>query len=511
MSLLCLPLELLSHVGSFCDSPQLASLALVNHRFYDIFNPHLYRHNAFHDEPSKASVIWAAGFGSLKTLKLAIAQGADINTTGAASEDVVWQTVVDDPRTRHMYAAPLHLAIYNDHEDILRWLLENNARLDVPSLNCCDCDRPEGDFCWYPLHFAICHSTKASTLDLLLKHGAFWAAKGLPGIACAIAELNLPAIDAILQLHTFEPKYRDEDGETAFHYVSLCEDLDNAVEITHKLIDYGVPLDVIATEGTALNVMVRDRKFKCAIALLERGADPTAGGEEDGRGLGIIDRIFDEDYAAEIDFDESSERFARAEERRQDRRKLLELVIAGGADVNRVLGRGNPPLTRPLYWALVVSKDVECLKLLLDAGARIEDAFVYYEGDSQGLLRAFFNAETGYLSMDQADEPSEETFEPYKDSVKLLLEKGARIDTLDEDRSSALDEACDLGGSGKGIWEIEFLVEHATSRNVSAEYIETFMEEFRDDENEVYPLLEQLHAKLVNESQDRPAAITREN
>ncbi|KAM0351921.1 hypothetical protein ACHAPU_002437 [Fusarium lateritium] len=443
-------------------------------------------------------------FGSLETLKLAVVQGADVNTTGAANEHVVWQTVIDDPRTGRMFAAPLHLAIYNDHENIVRWLLDNGARLNVPSLNYCDCDRPEGDFCWYPLHFAICHSTKASTLDLLLKHGAFWAAKGLPGIACAIAELNLSAIDAILQLDTFEPRYRDEDGETAFHYVSFCEDLDIAAEITHKLIDHGVPLDVMSIEGTALDVMVRDRKFKCAIALLERGADPTAGAE-DGRGLGIIDRIFDEDYAAEIDFDESSERFARAEEHRQDQQRLLELVIAGGADVNRVLGRGNPPLTRPLYWALVVSKDVECLKLLLDAGARIEDAFVDYEGDSQGLLRAFLNAETGYISMDQADEPSEETFEPYKGPVKLLLEKGARIDTPDEDRSSALDEACDLASSGKGIWEIEFLVKHATCRNVSAEYVETLMKEFRDAENEVYPLLEQLHAKLVNENQNRPA------
>jgi hypothetical protein len=336
-------------------------------------------------------------------------------------------------------------------------------------------------------------------LHLLLQHRAVWSTKVYPVIADAIADSNISAINIIMQNDAFDPEYRDQSGYTAMHFVSFCEDLDTVGEITQRLIDRGVPLDAVSNHGTALNMMVRDHKFKHAIALLECGADPTADPEEeDGAGLGIIDRIFDQENEDDIEFNLLAKRSHTTEEQRQDRRRLLELVIAGGADVNRVLGRGNPPLTRPLYWALLESKDVECVRILLDAGARIEDAFVHNDSESEGLLRAFFNAETSYMSI-SLDGDTEEAFEPYKESLKLVLERGARIDAPENVGLSALDEVCDLDYYDRGIWKLKFLVEHATSRSVRVEFVEDFMEEFREDDLEVYTLLEQLHEKLINE------------
>ncbi|KAM0266334.1 hypothetical protein ACHAPA_006941 [Fusarium lateritium] len=500
-----LPLELLTHVGSYCNTLQLHSLSRVNHSFYDVFNPCLYRHNALHDDPTAASVLWAVEAGSLSTLKIAIAHGANIDTTGAHSEDVVWQAAKNSSYGEELYATPLHLAIDRGNGDFVQWLLENGARVDTPAFGLCACNlsRDPSDTTqevWYPVHYVMFHSYSDSMLRLLLQHKAVWSSRAYPVIADAIADANISAIDIIMQDTAFDPEYRDPLGYTVIHLLLSCQDLEYIGEITQKLVDRGVPINAVSNHGTALTMMVRAQKFKHAIALLECGADPTADPEEDdGAGLGIIDRIFDEEEEEEIEF-EIQEKWPpiKIEEKIQGRRRLLELVIAGGADVNRVLGQGNPPLTRPLYWALLESQDVECVRMLLDAGARIQDSFVYNDSDSEGLLRAFFDVDTGYLSMG-LDEDTEEEFEPYKESLKLLLERGARIDALENVGLSALDEVCDIDCYDKGIWKLEFLVEHATSRNVRVEFVKEFMEEFREDNVEVYVLLEQLHEKLVNE------------
>ncbi|KAF4968808.1 hypothetical protein FSARC_3836 [Fusarium sarcochroum] len=506
MSLGSLPQELIAEIGTFCNSQQLASLALVNRCFYNIFSPLLYRHNALYDEPSQSCVLWAAKNGSLKTLKLALAEGANINTIGAEIDGSVWHMANHDPRSWNSYAAPLHHAIVQQHEDIVKYLLENGAELEVPSEKLCGCDSPElyGSpvTIWYPFHHAICDSN-ASILSLLLKHGAFRSAEDLPGIACAM-KVSLSTVEAILQHDSVYPHYRDATGCTALHMVVNCDDHDLGAQIVHKLVDHGVPVNVQSTGSTAVNLLIGQLLFKPAIALLERGADASV---DRGRGLGIIDRLFHEQYQWYIE-QAQIERPSEANEMKQDRRRLLELVIARGADVNRLLGQGNPPLSRPLYWALIVSRDVECVRMMLDAGARIEDAFVDTESRSEGLLRGFFNVGTGYIgygSMGAPDEVIISLFEKYEGSVKLLLEKGARIDAPDGERS-ALYHTCERLASPKGSWELEFLVEHATSRNVSAEYVEASMRSWTTHKR-VYALLNQLHEKLIEENDGESTGI----
>ncbi|CAJ0547693.1 Ff.00g044470.m01.CDS01 [Fusarium sp. VM40] len=529
-----LPLEVLTHVGSFCGSHQLHSLALVNHSFYDIFNPCLYRHNVLYDHPTAASVLWAAGAGSLNTLKIAIAHGANIDTTGAHSEHMVWQAPRDEPSRGRLYATPLHVAIASGHEDIVRWLLENGARVNTPAFGLCVCNLPHDPSdipreVWYPVHYAISHNYSDSMLRLLLQHRAIWSTIVYPVIADAIVDSNISAIDIIMQDDSFDPEYQEQFGYTAMHFVSFCEDLDAVGEITQKLVDRGVPLDKVSSHGTALTMMVREHKFKHAIALLECGADPTADPEEEhGAGLGIIDRIFDgeeedddedEDdvdsdilrnrhHATEEEDDDEEEDDSDSdilenkpqinEEQRQDRRRLLELVIAGGADVNRLVGRGNPPLTRPLYWALLESKDAECVRMLLDAGARIEDAYIHADTDSEGLLRAFFDSNSGFLSFGE-DVDAKKELEPYTESLKLVLERGARIDSPGFTGQSALDEACNSECPGGENWELKFLVEHATSRNVRVEFVENLLHGFGDYTNDVYWILKEFHRKLMIE------------
>ncbi|KAF5022044.1 hypothetical protein F66182_5927 [Fusarium sp. NRRL 66182] len=503
MTLGSLPPELVTSIAPFCNTQQLASLALVNHVFHDIFNPHLYRYNALYDDPAKAAVRWAAKSGSLNTLKLAFAQGADINHRGPAKEEHYQHLPHHTSRPRVVYAAPLHLAIVHHFEDIVRWLLDHGARLDVPAYRLCDCATPDlfqGAYHrWYPLHFAIRHGGGRSMLLLLLEYGAFYSASGVPGVACAIKFQSLGAFKLLLQQNHFEPEYRDERGFTPLHYVSFCDMRSRASRIVHELVDYGVPLDAESPEGTAVNMMVRELRFTAAIAILERGAD-ASNDVANGHGLGILDRVFDETYQTSI---ETAQLESVANEYKNDRQRLVQLLIARGADVNRLLGQGNPPLSRPLYWALTVTKDVQCVQLLLDAGARIEDGFLDTDSRSEGLLRGFFNIFTGYANMrPKTGAPTRADFEPYSDSVLLLLERGARIDAPDNERS-ALYELCELGVLENGSWGLEFLVEHATVRNVKVEYVEALMRSWETNER-VCALLKLLREKLIKEKDDRP-------
>ncbi|KAM5353723.1 hypothetical protein ACJ41O_000373 [Fusarium nematophilum] len=495
MTLAFLPTELVQLIGQFCDHRQLAALSLLNHAFHDIFNPLLYRYNILHQDPYYACVRWAAEHGSLDTLKLAFAYGADIDITGAekAGPQVLSPLADDDPDRG--YAAPLHLAIDSNHPDIVRWLLDHGASLDAMSWQLC-WDH-EDDFGWYPLHFAIRHSTGEEMLSLLLERRACYSARGILGLRCAIEHASLPAVDALLRQDSFDPDHRDNEAFTALHYVADCEDPAVACQIIHRLVDCGVPLDVVGNYGgTAITRLVTETKFKPAIALLQRGADPTVSDWGD-RGLGMLDRCFDEAYSYAID---NAEDESKAAELREDRQTLVSLLISRGIDVNRRLGHGAAPYSRPLFWALTVGRDAHCVRLLLDAGASIKDAFVQHDTSPQAesILRVFFRMFSNVEPVPPKTwDPIRGSLKPYKESLRLLLERGARIDFAGG-AWSALSKTCEMAGTARGTEPLGFLVENSTCRNVELEYVEVLKGDWRRDEA-VYALLETFYNKLVKE------------
>ncbi|KAM0245293.1 hypothetical protein ACHAP5_005525 [Fusarium lateritium] len=189
MSLGSLPVELLTNLGGFCGYTQLASLSCVNLTFHAIFNPILYKLNAA-DAPQKSCLNWAVEHDLLSTLKLAIAHGAKINNTGTEDED----------------KASIQQLSKNMRSDIVRWLLDNNARLDALAYQLCECGRFQSPRLWYPLHFAICHSND-EILCLLLERGAFYAAKDFSGLCCAVKSGALAAVEIFTGLDSFDPDY----------------------------------------------------------------------------------------------------------------------------------------------------------------------------------------------------------------------------------------------------------------------------------------------------------------
>ncbi|CAG7562117.1 unnamed protein product [Fusarium equiseti] len=554
-----LPNEILFQIGEISEIRQLARLSRINRHFYDLYNLRLYQRNALQGDP-KSLVHWAARKGVLTTIKLACKYGADLHSTGAPSEDVIWNHAKGeqwryDERSERMektYAAPLHLAVLHKHEHIVKWLLENGARVDVPSVRLCGCSHPNRapEYLmapplhgytrrydippWYPLHHAISHGANESIVSLLVKHGARYAMKDFRGIISAVLGLVKPAIDTLLNQGDFDPNWRDGDGKTALHlldegeafhhHLKLEQRCDKILATIKGLADQGVPINAKANGETILSIMLSKRNLLCAIELLKAGADASDKLHARRNAPGVIDRIFENMYRCRIDDEKRIGNGQLAKVLMDDQRKALKLAIKRGSDVNRMARVESQLPTRPLYRVLLFSRDVKCVEMMIDAGARIDDA-----GE---LLRTFFDGQEGYLCYRYNDDrPMDETdLEPFKKSLKLLLKRGARIDAPSQLHNSALIEVCDRAtnvvydsqyllvnreayryqlqrlegyydraahAKRDTFFELEFLVKHATIQNVSAEYVKVLMGRNKD-EGKVQDLLKQLHSKVLS-------------
>ncbi|KAM0224163.1 hypothetical protein ACHAQD_002540 [Fusarium lateritium] len=497
MSLGSLPVELLTNLGGFCGYTQLASLACVNHTFHAIFNPILYKLNAA-DVPQKSCLNWAVEHDLLSTLKLAITYGASINNTSTEDEEQasirrLFGTWWADRGI--IYASVLHRAILKKRSDIVRWLLDNNARLDALTYQLCKCDRNDVIIPWYPLHFAVRHSND-EILCLLLERGAFYSAEDVAGLCCAVKSGALSAVEILTRQDSFDPNYRDSSHMTALHWVAECERLNTAVAITERLVQCNVPVNVLDTDGrTALYYLIFLAMMEPATILLRHGADPTLD-DNNNRGVDLLTHCFRETDKWEI-HEISRIDPSEAEAVVERGLEVAKLLIKGGVDVNRRVGHGAAPFSRPLFWALTETRDVRCVQLVLDAGADISSAVVENcHTKSESLLRYFFDLFSDKQESDAYLSESLSYADPrqYKESVCLLLEKGARIDAVG-DEYSALSKACDLERK-KGA--LTLLVESATCRNTELEHVAKLRERYKADEL-VFKLLDGFYHQLEAE------------
>ncbi|KAM5521815.1 hypothetical protein FOXYSP1_15706 [Fusarium oxysporum f. sp. phaseoli] len=498
---------------------KLSRLSRVNHAFHAIFNSALYKRNAAvtglpscypwtnkHDpqycrqcpvdKASRSCLHWAVDHDSLSTIKLAVAYGSDINKINDVADYIPYK---EDPDSipicgriiRVQLATPLHLAIFQKRFEIVRWLLDNGASTDVWPDTLCNCRNTHEIF------------------QLLLERDVIYSAisddGNISGLHCAIAEGSLSAIDAFIQHKNFSPTDRDATRQTPLHWVKHCKDQEVACAIVEKLAQWGVPLDAEAESqwgdwngGTALNMLIGRRKFEPAVKLLQLGADPTIQQVEDG-----CLRLLDNCIEGRDREDMSNCSPNRAERRREAGLELLNLLIQKGIDPGRPreLGRSHDlenldlDEPRPLLSALIMS-DARCIQVLLDAGAMAREAI--YENHHDNLLRDFVEMMVDAMEEGISLREMRDEVESRKESVCLLLDGGARIDSTDG-QYSALSKACEIE-QGFGI--VSFLAENATRRNAEVEYVVALRDTYRRDEP-VWEKLDRFYHKLMAEKNDR--------
>ena len=183
-----LPAELVLEIGGWLDERySLSALAKANCVCRSILMPLLFTRYG------TEAVRWAAEMGNLDILKAATffarSKKGDLLNAKYIYDGQVDNFDLDRPIFNgrvfgEKYATPLHTACAAGHIDIVTYLLENGADMDMASNRFCEClymddclgeyygdddiiDRPK----WLPLHEAICHKHPEIAI-LLLERGA---------------------------------------------------------------------------------------------------------------------------------------------------------------------------------------------------------------------------------------------------------------------------------------------------------------------------------------------------
>lgn len=481
-----LPNEILCHIGVLSETEDLALLARLNHQFNKIFTPILYRRNITEDEPRNSCLLWAAGEGVLGTLKRALSFGANLDINGSKDEEEFCASpasVYSDVEFS-VFRTPLHLAIEKGHHEIVKWLLENGATIDVPSKSYCFCEfrgitnRYSED--WYPLHTAICHSDEAM-VKLLLDKGARLSAELYPGLHDAAGQGSVPLVDMFLKLPDFNPRKLSLHETTPLHHVSQCYDGKAGAQIVYKLARRGVPVNDDSHFGTALYMAVAHQLFEVAHALMDCGAVPERPPEVH-YGMTILHRClspWDPGMSGEPD-----------EKSTQD---MLSRLVSTGMDLET-----QATVTRegmygtPLYFAAALSKSPVLVEILLKGGASANGVLTSFSRGNRSLLGEIIRQ-----SGDDMDLREWKLGESLIDIVCLMLKYGARIDPIQGFVESDLEYACKICVEGNSSL-LELLCEKATEANVTLRHVKNLAREYqgRSAHSDLVKLIEKVEESM---------------
>ncbi|KAI0428387.1 ankyrin repeat-containing domain protein [Xylaria sp. FL1042] len=272
-------------------SRDVASVARTCKTLCHIATTLLYRHNI--SEHLSSVLIWASRRNQIRTIEKALAFGADVNTFGLVPPTCEY--------TRANYGTPLHWAAREGHDNVVRLLLDHNARLDAPSRNFCLCsDSCSPDFNltpqlrpqWFPLHLAICRRHETTAHIFLDRHAPMrLRAKSprTPGsgptiIHCAAARgldsvvrRALDMYPGILDAGKHEVSERSSSGldliASPLHYTVHCWHSESVKSVIRTLVSAGCDLE--AEDGMSMTPIwqaCRVGNFAIAMYLLAEGS-----------------------------------------------------------------------------------------------------------------------------------------------------------------------------------------------------------------------------------------------
>ncbi|CAG9974608.1 unnamed protein product [Clonostachys byssicola] len=288
----------------------------------------------------------------------------------------------------------------------------------------------------------------------------------------------------------------DNDGRTVLHMVCGAPETEETLALVGSLIDQEVPLNRVSRKGTALYCAFAQHNFKTAQLLLTRGAAADLEGDGD-HAKSLLHHCLEKPHPLQTE--------------------LVKELLARGVEVdeqtNEELARDLGDETAfssggtPLFFAAAGAKNVECMKMLLEAGADVEATVVskscfYYDGlemsDKQGFIAALFRHT---CVDDRKAEMNDESVEELKERLTILLEHGATIGG-EGYGISALAFAMKHANEGKPAL-LNFLVERATASNIHPDDVQ---EEIDDEDcehsEEVLECVRRFKAKLVEEAGD---------
>lgn len=320
--------------------------------------------------------------GYLRTVKNLVAKGASL----------------DAPDFDYLGYTALHTAVESGNREIVEFLLEKGAKLNVLASYA----HSDSFYCGTPLMFAIRYENSELINFLLAKKADpnLMCKDGKTALRMAMKSRNYKLFNQLIEAGA-DVKAIDEAGTTNLMYAV------GDVVLVKKMIEAGIPVNARNKEGlTALMIAAKNPypdMLETMNLLLEAKADPNTTNEQKFRNyynneeiqkcetpLILITDYYDPKYYGEIPS------------------KMIELLTAKGANVNYTCENGENPVKRA-----VRGLQIEGLKKLLQVGADIKG-----EKGKQILSYAEKLAETNYYKMDGNPEKLKEIIEIIKAEIE---------------------------------------------------------------------------------------------
>ena len=343
------------------------------------------------DPGSGSTVLTRAAFhGRTEAVRRLLEAGADVNLAdkqGTTAFDIALR--VNDIRQRDEYPVIRMLLLEHGAKPIGATASRAYAvaieQADIPFLEALvaqhvDVDQPAGSG-EYPLTLAL-KKNNIEMARLLIEHGADPDIRSRKDGRTAIFHaLQNPQLFRLLVQHHASFDVRDDRGYSVLAAAVSQADADTITEI----INSGRVGDVIRENGGQMLMTAVNRKLPGIAALLiPHGADVEYLGTGYFEGKTPLQLAFD-----------------------RDKKDAALVLIRSGADIHRIR-KGYAPF-------LMRTKDIDLIKALLDAGADVNET---YNGRTALHAALDFPGEAANAGI-----------------VKLLLEKGARMDAEDPARN----------------------------------------------------------------------------
>ncbi|VUC32761.1 unnamed protein product [Clonostachys rosea] len=342
---------------------------------------------------------------------------------------------------------PLQFAVRFGRREIVKYLLQHGADANSTFKGSCRCygGRDIGLLHILNIHNAWYTTEEAQDMaKTLIEHGARESAQGRSVIYETISNGDIVLFDFVAAHHGIEIGATDAYGRNLLQYTLECSDgpflplcrrlLDRGVAVNHRDRLGRTPFSSIPTSGITADYV------QAAILLLEHGADYTAAfapppdpdlelDPDDVIGHhppSMLDTcVLDiKDYPSVSPWEEHAE---FVEEQTQ-RTRLVKMLLERGMPQNPTPGSQcrDRALNRALFGAAAHLKDVNCMQMLLDTGARADSTIGRGVGrDEWPILVAFVKHEArawGHLTFDEI---------PVEISIvrrlRLLLDNGAPL------------------------------------------------------------------------------------
>ncbi|KAF7555823.1 hypothetical protein G7Z17_g1930 [Cylindrodendrum hubeiense] len=284
-------------------------------------------------------------------------------------------------------------------------------------------------------------------------------------------------VDLLLQRADVDAVATDSSGCTILHYVSEAKgDTDSMVSLIERFIKMGVPVNGQAEgDGSALFQAVKHHNFNAALTLLAHGANPLITPLDDRYQWSILHHCL---YGSG-----------------PKQTELVTKLLSHGVDMDTETTRDHDGTTpdsssscgSQLVFAAVYAENIECMRLLLEAGAEADCAVVFsgwdlVEGDlerggHESFISALFRHVLGTTAI------KDEDIERVNERLCLLLKYGSSLDAYGCG-VSPLEWGCMAAIDHGSFALLKSLLGNATKSNISFKYLRKKIAEYEEDSEE---------------------------